>query len=825
MIHFALRLWRRLRWLRRGLGVVLLVTAAVSFWYFLRTPALRPGRPPVVNDVTGLNPIPLTGVIVPTTVREITEAVRTHGGPVSIGGGRYSMGGQTAAPGAVQIDMRRFDRILALDTAARTITVQAGARWRRVQEAIDPHHLSLRSMPPYADFTVGGSVSVNAHGHHVGQGPLVHSLRSLRLVLADGTLVEAGPGVNRDIFAGVVGGYGALGVITDVTLALERNGRVKRQGRVMPIGDYARYFAERVREDHGAVFHSADIYPTEYGTVNAVTYRETDEPLTVLERLVPANRSHRRDRFVLWATSELPGGPWLRRHVVDPLAFRGEPVSWRSREASPDLAELETGPRAGETYALQEYFVPVERFDDWVPGMRRVLRTHRASVVNISIRHALPDTVSLLSWAPHEVFGFAISYRQGTDAAARTEVRRWARELVEYAVSLGGSYHLAYQPHATPAQFAAAYPRSGEFFALKRRLDPGNKFRSAFWNRYDPLVLDSRPPELSAALLARAELRPGYRRPDADTFLQHPEWHIVSATAEYGRHLATRPASAFPYGAAIGRYWRAYHEAWSATRHAYPTNWTYHARLWALGTAYSAELALKGLYENTLGRLSERSAEGELTPEDRVAAGVAQEYARFLRDRPWYEYRFLPRLWAVWTEVPLWGEHPVRSWERKGVLSLEYGVKAASAGLIRLAVGATRGSRPPRTELLFRRWRDSLADAIPGVTLEERLDSTAVVVSAGRAGPTRDLLLRLARSGPADLRVDGIAGRAATAFTGVAPRGWTPRSGQGRVLHALPLATDSTRVRLLLEAGTRDLLPWLRELVRDTALTVDRIYD
>src|SRR5688500_12101870 len=142
MIRFAARFLRRLRWPRRGLGVVLLVTAAVSFWYFLRTPALRPGRPPVVNDVTGLNPIPLTGVIVPTTVREISEAVRAHGGPVSIGGRRYSMGGQTATPGALQIDMRRFDRILTLDTAARTITVQAGARWRRIQEAIDPHQLS-----------------------------------------------------------------------------------------------------------------------------------------------------------------------------------------------------------------------------------------------------------------------------------------------------------------------------------------------------------------------------------------------------------------------------------------------------------------------------------------------------------------------------------------------------------------------------------------------------------------------------------------------------------------------------------------------------------
>jgi hypothetical protein len=114
---------------------------------------------------------------------------------------------------------------------------------------------------------------------------------------------------------------------------------------------------------------------------------------------------------------------------------------------------------------------------------------------------------------------------------------------------------------------------------------------------------------------------------------------------------------------------------------------------------------------------------------------------------------------------------------------------------------------------------------MPGLTLEERLDTTAVVVSAGRFDPTRDLLLRLARSGPADLRVDAIAGRPVTAFTGVAPRGWAPAGGLGRVLHAMPLPTDSGRVRLFFETSTRNLLPWLRELAGDTALVVDHVYD
>jgi hypothetical protein len=285
-------------------------------------------------------------------------------------------------------------------------------------------------------------------------------------------------------------------------------------------------------------------------------------------------------------------------------------VSWRNREASYDVAELEPGSRAGETYVLQEYFVPVERFDDWIPRMRRVFRTHRVNVINVSIRHALPDSVSLLAWAPNEVFAFVVYYKQQTDVAAQAKVRTWTRELVDRVLELGGSYYLPYQPHATPAQFTAAYPRSVEFFALKRRLDPGNKFRNSLWNSYDPAVLAAEPPELGNALIARAELRPGYRRPDSDTFLQHPEWYIVYSSEEYGRHLASHPPSTFPYGAAIGQYWRTYYEAWSATRHAFPTNWAYHVMLWVIGTSYSAELALKGTYENTLGRLSEWSADG-----------------------------------------------------------------------------------------------------------------------------------------------------------------------------------------------------------------------
>jgi FAD/FMN-containing dehydrogenase len=472
----------------KRLGLVLLgataFTLVVTAWNVVRPPTKQGASPLLIYDVTQLNPIHVGMVITPTTTQEIIESVKRYGGPISVGGARHSMGGQIATAGALHIDMRRFNKILAFSPSEKTITVQAGARWREIQERIDPANLSVSIMQTYANFTVGGSLSVNVHGRYVARGPLILSVKSLKVVLADGSLVEASPFQNVDIFNGVIGGYGGLGVITEATFELTDNVKVKRHDRMMPIAEYVRYFVDYVRGSSSAVFHNGDIYPIAYNTVHAVTYAKTDDPVTIADRLVPGNESYRLDRFVYWMVSEWPFGKLARQHVVDPILFRGEPVTWRNYEASYDAGELEPASRAMSTYVLEEYFVPVNRFDEFVSRMREVFTRHDVNVLNVSIRYAKQDPGSLLAWARTEVFAFVIYYKQGTSASAQNEVGVWTRELVDAALSAGGSYYLPYQLHATEAQFLRAYPRSSEFFALKRRLDPTNKFRNELWNKY-----------------------------------------------------------------------------------------------------------------------------------------------------------------------------------------------------------------------------------------------------------------------------------------------------------------------------------------------------
>jgi FAD/FMN-containing dehydrogenase len=100
----------------------------------------------VINDVTQLNPIRVQDVIAPTSVDDIVTAVQNHTGPISIGGGRYSMGGQTATEHGVQIDMRQMNKVLTFSKENKEVTVQAGITWRALQEYIDPYGLSVEIM-------------------------------------------------------------------------------------------------------------------------------------------------------------------------------------------------------------------------------------------------------------------------------------------------------------------------------------------------------------------------------------------------------------------------------------------------------------------------------------------------------------------------------------------------------------------------------------------------------------------------------------------------------------------------------------------------------
>lgn len=438
----------------------------------------------IINDITQLNPVPVFKVEVPRTTAELQNIITNTDKPLSIGGGRFSMGGQTASPQSVHIDMRALNKVLDFSSADKTITVQAGIRWCDIQHYIDPHGLSIKIMQTYANFTVGGALSVNCHGRYIGLGPLILSVLSLDIVLANGELKHVSPTENPELFYACVGCYNAIAVIVNVTLALDDNVVVKREQVKMKGPAYKQYFFDQVRDHKEVVFHNGDLYPPLYKNIRGVSWVKTDEKPTVKTKLMPLAAAYPLERYFLGAFSKNAFGKWRREYIIDPLLYRFKKIHYRNYEAGYDVLELEPASRKHSTYVLQEYFVPVQQFDAFRQLMAEIFIRHDVNVINVSIRHAKADSGSLLAWAKEEVFAFVVYYKQDTDDAEKGRVGVWTRELIDAALSLQGSYYLPYQPHATITQLHKAYPRAKELFALKQQLDPSGKFRNVIWDTY-----------------------------------------------------------------------------------------------------------------------------------------------------------------------------------------------------------------------------------------------------------------------------------------------------------------------------------------------------
>ncbi len=193
------------------------------------------------------------------------------------------------------------------------------------------------------------------------------------------------------------------------------------------------------------------------------------------------------------------------------------------------------------------------------------------------------------------------------------------------------------------------------------------------------------PASAAGAPYAAIEGATGDVRPEAQTWLTYPEWHIVYSAESYASTLAGSRPSRFAFARDIGGFWSAYCAVNRATE-GMPARGEYKTTIYTIGVSYTLELGAKAAYEWTVGRLVEALFGAESGP-DRYSAAVQADYAAFLHETPWYEYPFGGALGGLW-RVPNEG-NALRAWERRITLTVEYATKSIYARVIGAAVGAT----------------------------------------------------------------------------------------------------------------------------------------
>ena len=146
---------------------------------------------------------PPIGVVRPRDRDDIAATLRIcrqHGAPVLSRGGGTSVAGQCTNTAVVMDMTRYYHRVLAVDPAGRTVTVEPGIVLDEMQKATAPHGLIFGPNPAtHSRCTIGGMIGNNACGLNSvmaafrGGGPRTSdNLRRLEVMTYDGTVLEVG---------------------------------------------------------------------------------------------------------------------------------------------------------------------------------------------------------------------------------------------------------------------------------------------------------------------------------------------------------------------------------------------------------------------------------------------------------------------------------------------------------------------------------------------------------------------------------------------------------------------------------------------------------
>jgi FAD/FMN-containing dehydrogenase len=449
---------------------------------------VAPSRAQIVDDVSRLNPTRVHSVVQVDEVEDLQAALadaRERRLKVSIAGKRHSMGGHAFYEDAVVLDMTSFNKVLAVDPAARTITVQSGATWGEVIKAANDHGLAVEVMQAYTGFTIGGSMSVNVHESDPRFGPLIETVRSFRVLLADGSILRVSRTENSELFGLVIGGYGLFGIILDAELALTANPVYEKSEQLIDYREYGSFFQSVIR-DPGVenIFARLSIAPDRslLRDVLVTTYRVTETSPEPYSALAPPGRAGLK-RFFFGLSRRYRWGKRFRWYLQREHSDRFEPgLTSRNNLMNADLSYLAYSSDR-DTDILQEYFVPVERLPEFLDSLREVVEKHRLNLLSATIRYIPRNEESVLSYsAAGESFGVVLYFNVGL--RQEEETARWTRTLIDRALEEGGTYYLPYRPYATREQFLAAYPRAGYFYEKKLQYDPQETFMNQFYTTY-----------------------------------------------------------------------------------------------------------------------------------------------------------------------------------------------------------------------------------------------------------------------------------------------------------------------------------------------------
>lgn len=394
-------------------------------------------------------------IVYPRSTEEIQELVKKND-RVKVLGTRHCFN-DIADSNGVFISLRDMKKIMAVDEATQTVTVEAGITYGELSPWLNERGYALHNLASLPHISVAGAVATATHGSGMKNGNLSTAVVALEIVTGNGDVLTLTKKDNDFYAVGV--GLGAFGIITKITL------------QIQPALLMCQYVYERLPLQNLQTHFDA-ILSAGY-SVSLFTDWNPDHISTVWIKALADNNN------TVSVNHDFFGASPAKEHVhpIPGVAAEncteqmGIPGHWYER-----LPHFKMGFTPSNGKELQaEYFVPYRHAADACFAVQKIGALIQPHLLITEIRTIAADEYWLSPCYKQNCLAIHFTLKQ--DTGAETQLL----PVIEKTLA-----PFQARPHwgklftMTAAELALLYPKMNDFKKLIAKYDPLKKFSNAY---------------------------------------------------------------------------------------------------------------------------------------------------------------------------------------------------------------------------------------------------------------------------------------------------------------------------------------------------------
>jgi FAD-linked oxidoreductase len=387
---------------------------------------------------------------VPRSEEELCELLKSSTGKIRFVGSSHSFSPLVPTPDML-VSLAALRGVISVDAQTGEASIWAGTRLSQIGEPLWEQGRGLINQPDIDSQALAGAIATSTHGTGATLGSLSSDVTRIRLVTANGEVLECSRDQNVDLFNAARTSFGALGAVSQIVMRTREAYKLRERTWMMPLHEGLERAAQ-LRDQH----RHFEMYALPHGDyIQGITLDETDAPDS------PADAVNNSEAEFRKAAKIIDALPFLRSLIINFAAGSVDPEERTGR------SYRILGNVRGMRFNEMEYTVPAEHGPACLAEILDTIRRDDIDVIfPLEYRYVQADDIWLSPF--YQRPGCAISCHNFHDR----DYQKYFAAIEPIFWKYQGRPHPGKIHTLQAKQLAALYPRWDDFLRIRRELDP-----------------------------------------------------------------------------------------------------------------------------------------------------------------------------------------------------------------------------------------------------------------------------------------------------------------------------------------------------------------